>query len=182
MPPKKRTGPPAPVAANAGGGRGRGRGGNAAAPNAAVAARSPQSDVVRADNTAYLKEVQDDIDTVLEQFPDLKTKAPITSSAPAFTVAAMLERYSGVGNFICTFNLSLLSIQPPNPELPLSTKKKTLLLQHYYQHPALCKKLDLGVDKDIAKPELDRALEEGALPVCFPLEHLHAWWAGFAQA
>ena len=55
-------------------------------------------------------------------------------------------------------------------------------MQAYYTRPRLCIELLVGLDKDIDTKELQRLKAECAFPVCFPIEHLHAWWAGFATA
>ena len=94
----------------------------------------------------------------------------------------MLSVFPDTGSFKCTMNLAKLSVQSPTPELPLSSKKKNILVRAHYAQAVQCQQLQCGVDKFIDKESLIKLVDDNAVPVSFPVEHLHAWWAGFAQA
>ena len=156
------------------------------AADSGLAPSPAQSQIIRADNTSYLQDVYKDVEIVLNHFPDLKGQDALGlehgGDLAEFNLDTMMKTYATTGSYMCTFNVSKLSLQPATPELPLSQKKKALLTSAYYTAPAKCKQLLCGLDKDIDGEEMARLLAECALPVCFPIEHLHAWWAGFAAA
>ena len=52
----------------------------------------------------------------------------------------------------------------------------------YYRRPRRCEKLLVGIDPHVSKKDMLHMSDTCALPVCFSVEHLHAWWAGFAEA
>ena len=141
---------------------------------------------MRAENADYMKEVQQDVATVQDHLSDSRSRSPKGigqgGSVQAYNEKTFMEMYPQTEACICTFNMSWLSLRSATPELPLSSKKKAMLVQAYYTKPRECVQLLVRLDKDIDMKELQRLKAECAFPVCFPLEHLHAWWAGFATA
>ena len=156
------------------------------AADSGLAPSPAHSQIIRADNTSYLQDVYNDVEIVLNHFPDLKGQDALGlehgGDLAEFNLDTMMKTYATTGSYMCTFNVSKLSLQPATPELPLSQKKKALLTSAYDTAPAKCKHRLCGLDTDIHGEEMARLLAECALPVCFPIEHLHAWRAGFAAA
>ncbi len=141
---------------------------------------------MRAHNTNYYSAVHADMEVVLNHFPDLKSKSPIGimrgGVAAAFDKTVISQCLPQTGQYVCAVNLCWLSIFSVTQELPLSAKKKLLLQNTYYNTPSKCKMLTIDIDKDTDVKEIETLISAGQLQVCFPIEHLHAWWAGFAQA
>ena len=155
-------------------------------PPAAGSAALKDAVVQRADNTAYFAEVKADVECVLAHLVDLRGKLPLGlgrgGSSAVFDKTVMSTTFASLGEYICSVNLCWLSLESANPELPLSLKKKASLTAAYYQNPVKCRIMDIGIDQHTDVAEVEKMIQEGRLPVCFPVEHLHAWWAGFATA
>ena len=123
------------------------------AADSGLAPSPAQSQIIRADNTSYLQDVYKDVEIVLNHFPALKGQDALGlehgGDLAEFNLDTMMKTYATTGSYMCTFNVSKLSLQPATPELPLSQKKKALLTSAYYTAPAKCKQLLCGLDKVI---------------------------------
>eukprot|EP00972_Heterocapsa_arctica_P010220 1500799-Heterocapsa_arctica.AAC.1 len=94
----------------------------------------------------------------------------------------MLGMYKDAKSYKANINVAWLSIASPTPELPLSMQKLESLKTLYPEPKAIDYIIRIGVDKDISKPELERLIKEGQLPLVQPVEKLHSWWSAFADA
>ncbi len=117
----------------------------------------------RADNGTYFQTLQNDVNVVLEHCPELRSTDPLGlvdgGSTVAFKLETMMSMYSNTGVYNCGLNLCMLSLRSPTPELPLSVKKKTQLVNAYYMEPRICDNLKVGIDKDISKKDMETMLK-----------------------
>lgn len=138
------------------------------------------SDIKPYCNAAYMKVVEDARVLVLKKYPAL------CPSKSCLDLTSMLASYAKDEKFQCVGFISWFSMDSPTPNMPLMLSKMHALKKHFYCQSRASKEISqvlvAAVDKDIAKAELETMLNQGRLPVALPVEMIHAWWVGFADA
>ena len=132
------------------------------------------------DNTAYMKIVNDNRNFVLSKYAELKPDQFKCDSSDMFPAYAKSEEFDLVGF------MSVFSMESQTENMPLVEAKMMRYKAHFFsaQRPnkSIKGKLIGAVDKDTTKAELNTLLKNGAVPLAMPIEILHAWWTGFAEA
>ena len=138
------------------------------------------ADIVQYDNTAYMKVVNDNRNFVLSKYPELKPDQLKFDSGPMLSSYATDEEFELVG-FVSVF-----SMESQVENMPLIEAKMMRYKSHFFSgkrpDKSIAGKLLGVVDKDTTKAELNTLLKNGAVPFAMPIEILHAWWTGFAEA